>query len=275
MMTGFLSAFAHSSHARRIDSLVITPYWLGDEAKVLARTLSGAGWHVSDPRPFRDTGIIDLARPDEEIFNSFSRSARRKVRLIEKSDIVVRPIETHADAQVFFERLNRLVLARHRLTQIGQAEYEVSFPTVYRDPAIGIILGAYHGDTFLGGLLLYRSGLAAHARRYVADPEAARITGNLRVAPALWFAGMLWAKRQGCSYFDVEGYQPIEDKNDPKFNVYEYKREFNPDYVVRIGEHTIPLNRLAHTMNQGPRRLKDFLKSGLKRFIYRVGKSVP
>lgn len=118
---------------------------------------------------------------------------------------MIREITSHAEANVFFDLLNRLVISRHGLTPVPRTEYEAAFENVYRDPAAGVIFGAYHGDVFLGGLLLYRSRTTAHARRYVADALAAQAVGNLRVAPALWLEGMLWAKRQGCGVFDVEG----------------------------------------------------------------------
>ena len=167
-----------------------------------------AGWRASEAERFRNTGIIDLTCSEERLRSSFSRSARRKVRLVEKADIVIREITSHAEANVFFDRLNRLVISRHGLTPVPRTEYEAAFENVYRDPAAGVIFGAYHGDVFLGGLLLYRSRTTAHARRYVADALAAQAVANLRVAPALWLEGMLWAKRQGCGVFDVEGYPP-------------------------------------------------------------------
>lgn len=256
----FVAAVAAHPRFAKVDEIRITPYWLGEEVPALAGALTAAGLTVSDPDPHRNTGLIDLAQSEDALRSSFSRSARRKVRLVEKSDIEIRVAETPEAAETFFERLNTLVIARHNLTPVTRAEYEAGFRHIYCDPSIGVIFNAWHEGTFLGGLLLYRSGRTAHARRYVADPAAAQAVGNLRVAPALWLEGILWAKRQGCVQFDVEGFLPVEDKSHPNFNVYEYKREFRPEYVRRIAEHSLVLNPFWSGLNTMPGRAKGAVK---------------
>lgn len=259
-MVEFVRGLARDARFARVDAIRITPYWLGAEAQELSEKLAAAGFSVSDPEPYRDTGMIDLTMSEEALRASFSRSARRKVRLVEKSEIEIRRISAPEAAETFFERLNTLVVARHNLTPVPRAEYEAGFRHIYTDNSIGVIFAAYHEDVFLGGLLLYRSGLTAHARRYVADPAAAQVVGNLRVAPALWLEGLLWAKREGCMHFDVEGFLPVEDKSHPNFNVYEYKREFKPTHMRRIAEHTLVLNPFRHWLNECPGRTKSRIK---------------
>lgn len=263
-MVDFLQGLAAHDRLARVDALRVTPYWLEQEADELAAALAQAGFRISDPEPHRDTGMIDLTMTEDELRASFSRSARRKVRLIDKSDVEIRTVTRFGDAETFFERLNTLVIARHNLTPVLRAEYEAGYRHIFNDPSIGVILGAYHDDVFLGGLLLYRSGTTAHARRYVADPEAARAVSNLRVAPALWLEGMFWAKREGCTRFDVEGFLPVEDKSHPNFNVYEYKREFKPTHVRRVAEHTLVNHRLFHQANVVPSQLKRVARRGVR-----------
>lgn len=264
-LAAFVQAVARHPRFARVDAIRITPYWLEEEAEALAGRLAQAGLAVSDPEPCRNTGMIDLTMSEDALRASFSRSARRKVRLVEKSDIEILPVDTPAAAEVFFERLNSLVIARHKLTPVSRPEYEAGFRQIYSSPSIGAIFAAYHDGNFLGGLLLYRSDRTAHARRYVADPDAARAVGNLRVAPSLWLEGLLWAKRQGCTRFDVEGFLPVEDKTHPNFNVYEYKREFKPTHVRRLAEHTLVVNPLYHGIARLPARVKRGLRHLLPR----------
>ena len=249
----------------KVDCIRITPYWLDGEADALASILRDRGFQLSDPTPHRDTGLIDITPDEDALRSSFSKSARRKVRLVEKSDIEIREVTRLEDAAVFFDRLNRLVIERHGLTPVSEAEYEAGFRDVYSDPAAGVIFSAYHEGTFLGGLLLYRSGKTAHARRYVADPGAAEAVKNLRVAPSLWLKGMLWAREHGCTHFDVEGFLPVEDKNHPNFNVFEYKRELGPVHVRRIAEHSLVLNPTFNKLNEIPGRMKVLIKRLLGR----------
>jgi lipid II:glycine glycyltransferase (peptidoglycan interpeptide bridge formation enzyme) len=258
-MLSFLSEIARSAPFARVAAISVTPYWLDTEAEELASALGSAGWKVSDPDPVRYTGVIDLTRSADVIRASLAANARRKIRQVEESKVEIRPLETLAEIEMFFEHLNRLVLRRHRFTAVAEAEYKAGFQSVYRDPSVSVILGAWNEDTFLGGLLLYRSARFAHARRYVANPAA----GKLRIAPALWYQGMLWAKAQGCSMLDVEGFRVIEDKSDQLFNVYEYKREFRPVPALRMAEHTLVLNAVAYSLNQLPQNARSLLRRQL------------
>lgn len=218
----------------------ISPYWLDDDARALTALLARSRWERSEPAEYRTTGLFDVTRSEEEIRASFSRSGRRKVRLAEKAGIEVRPITTMAGVELFHDRLNRLNASRS-LTAIPRAEYERGFELVYTDPSIGVILGAYHRDRFVGGYLSYRSRTTAFARSYVTDPETDALLDGLRIAPILWLHGMLWAKAQGCSRVDAEGWRVVTDVNDPKFKIYEYKGEFNPSPAIRVAEHTCVL----------------------------------
>lgn len=262
-LAAFVANLTTQPAFKSVDALAITPYWLGEDAKRLTTALKAAGLQLSESEPFRHTGMIDITRSEEEMRSSFSKSTRRKIRLIEKSDIEIRQVSERAEAELFFERLNTLVLERHGLTPVNRAEYEAQCDNVLLNSSLGAIFNAYFEGTFLGGLLVYRSPHTAHARRYVADPGAAKAVSNLRVAPSLWLAGMLWAQALGSTRFDVEGFLPIEDKSHPKFNVYEYKREFKPEYAPRIGEYTLVLNKTLHQVNRAPKQLRSLAKSGL------------
>ena len=273
-LVAFVEAVGSDPAFAKVDTLKVTPYWLGEEAEELDRQFASAGFVRSDPEQFRDTGLIDLTPTEDELRDSFSKSARRKVRLIEKSEVEVRQLTTLAEAGVFFDRLNKLVIERHNLTPVSRNEYEAGFNNVYNNPEAGVIFGAFHGGTFLGGLLLYRSNITAHARRYVADPGAAAEVNNLRVAPALWLEGMFWAKRQGCTAFDVEGFLPVEDKSHPNFNVFEYKREFKPTYSKRVAEHALILSVGMNTVNELPKKLKGVVKQRVPDLATRVQKSL-
>ena len=54
--------------------------------------------------------------------------------------------------------------------------------------------------------------------------------------------------------------RPVDDIDDPSFNVYEYKREFNPAHMQRIGEHVFAVNKAFHSANQFPQRTRRTIK---------------
>lgn len=74
------------------------------------------------------------------------------------------------------------------------------------------------------------------------------VAKNLRIAPSLWLAGMLWAKSNGCHYFDVEGFEHTTDRNHPKFGVYEYKRQMGAIETERFRDHLCIVNRRVYAL---------------------------
>lgn len=263
-MLEFLSALTVSNAFSKVDAISITPYWLDADAEALAPTLQQAGWRCSESEPVRYTGLIDLSRPIEAIRAGFSKKARRKLLAVEKTDVVIREVETLDEADTFFKKLNRLVQHRHGLTPVSKAEYETEFRAIREHPSYGVMLAAYRGGTFLGGVLRFKSARVAHGRRIFVDPAAA---GELRIAPALLYQGMIWAKAQGCHTFDIEGFRQIDDTTDPLFKVFEYKRELRPTPAIRIGEHALILNETAHRLNRRLGRIRVLGRKLQSRFI--------
>lgn len=186
----------------RVGALRITPYRLDEKAEALDRRLAGAGWRPTEATPFRNTGLIELASPPESILSRFSKSARREVRRAERQGIEVRAVASEAEARLFFGSLARLA-RRRGLPVIGEDEWQSGWPEIHGDPTIGIILGAWKGDIFLGGLRIYRSTHTAHVRQFTTETKALKSLGNLRLAPLLWWSGMAWARAQGCQQFAV------------------------------------------------------------------------
>jgi hypothetical protein len=248
---------------RRVSVVRITPYWHDEAARALAERFAGGAWTAAPPPPFHDTGIIDLEPPEEKVLASFSESGRRKVRLALRAGIEVRPLETRPEIDAFFRGLNRM-LASKSLTTLSAAEISFGFERIYRDPAVSVILGAFHEGRFLGGLLCYRSWRTAHGRYYFADAES--IAGieairNVRIAPLLWYSGMQWGRRQGCRRFDLEGWYENLDESDPLYDICHYKSQFHPVAAIRFREHFTVLRPALHAIASAQSRVRSQLRS--------------
>lgn len=272
-LIAFLDALAGQPALADAQALRITPYWLDCEADALAARLDAAGWQLSDPVPTRLTGLVDLAPGSEGILAAFSKSARREVRRAERQGVRIRPAENEAEAALFFESLDQLAQVRG-MRRIGEAEWRAGWPVIHADPAIGVILGAWRDDVFLGGLQLYRSHHSAHGRQFTTEPEALKALSNLRLAPLIWWSGMVWARDQGCRWLDVEGWDPALEPGARRYKVYKYKGEFGPVAVRRIGERERVLAPLRHGLATLPERAKTALKrhvpAGLARRLGRA-----
>ena len=258
-MVLFLSAaFAHPDFSS-IGRIRVTPYWLEEDARALDSTLASSGWATASDGTFRETGLIDIEPEPEEIMARFSKSARREVRRAERIGVIVRPIMDGEGALEFLHSLNRLRASRGLFT-LAEDSFVQSFEDIYQDGDIGCLLGAFHEDRFVSGLLMYRSAKTAHGRHFTTETTLLHELKNLRISPLLWLEGMTWARDLGCTQFDVEGYVETTDKSDKKYNIYKYKSELAPKAVIRVGERTKVSNRFLHLTGNGPQLAKAALR---------------
>jgi len=264
----FLDGVAQHPILRRTGQIKITPYWMADDAQSLHGTLHEQGWAIADSETYRQTGWVDITPSPDDILAKFSKSARREARRAGRQDIYLSIIQQENAAQEFLGSLNRLRTSR-KLPPIGKAGFKASFRTIYKTTDTGVLLGAYHADTFVSGLLLYRSRDVAHGRHFTTEPKVLRELGNLRIAPFLWLEGMKWARAHGCTVLDVEGYHAAVDTNDKMYNIYKYKSEFGLIPIIRLAEHKRRTNRFLDLTGNGKTMLKSYLKGKTQK--YRLG----
>jgi hypothetical protein len=266
VLATFLNSVTQLPAFARQGRLRVTPFWIGEAAAELSGILTAQGWKVSADEPFRQTGWINLERSPEEIFNSFSKSARREVRRAERQGIVLRNLRNEAEASQFLHSLNGLHQERG-LAPISEPAFLADFRNLDTALETGTILGAFHDGNFVAGLLLYRGRFVAHARHFTTEPTRLRALSNLRIAPLLWYHGMLWARERGCTTLDVEGWRNDTEQGDRMYNIHKYKSEFCPAPIQRISERSRGISRLADVsgnlglhLRSSVRRLKRWLR---------------
>lgn len=255
----FLDGVAQHPILKRTGQIKVTPYWMADEAETLHSAFHEQGWVIDDPETYRQTGWVDITPSPDDILAKFSKSARREVRRAGRQDIYLSIIQQESAALEFLDSLNRLRTSR-KLPPIGKAGFEASFKAIYKTADTGVILGAYHKNTFISGLLLYRSRDVAHGRHFTTEPKVLRELGNLRIAPFLWLEGMKWARAHGCAALDVEGYRAAESIDNKMTNIYKYKSEFGPRPLIRLAEHKKRTNVFLDLTGNGKVMLKSYLK---------------
>lgn len=261
-LASFLQAAARDPAFSRVGRIRATPYWFGGDAERLHGALASRGWESSETWAARQTGWIDLRRAPDAILASFSKSARREFRRAERQGVVIRRVDALDDAMTFLESLNRLRRERG-LALLARAPFIESFDAVYREGDAGAILGAWQGETFLGGLLLYRGRFTAHGRHFTTEPAALRTLANLRISPSLWLEGMIWAQSLGCENLDVEGYEAPSEASGNKYNIYKYKSELGPKLIQRIPESSFINNTLINLTGN----YRKVIRSNLKKVV--------
>ena len=140
------------------------------------------------------------------------------------------------EAREFLRSLNGLRKSRG-LKVISEFGFDVAFELFYSTCKEGVIIGAFHENHFLAGLQIHRSSTLAHAMHFTVEPGRLHDLSNLRIAPLVWFQGMLWARAHGCSALDVEGWRAVLPETDTHARIHKYKGEFAPRQVYRLAEH--------------------------------------
>ena len=268
-----------SSHfrSRKIGLVRIGPYWRFPEAEELERTLFAMGYapfEKGDPLGRRMTGIIDIRNSSDQVLKSFTKSTRYEIKHAEKLGIDLRTANGSREAMEFFSHLDKRDEARG-ITRASQKEHEATASSLAAFQETGVIINAYHKDTFLAGLLVVRGGRTAFTSKFVVSEDCKERFPSLRIAPSVFFKGMLWAKSQGCEMVDLEGYDPNQESSADRLFINRYKAGFSPVACQTLGQYYAVCNpawyrvqrllSFGHWAAQLPRRRIYKLRFALKK----------
>ena len=238
----FLKKIVQEPFFRKVGKVKITPYWTGSDVEVLEGMLNELGWKTSSAKNSLSTGLVDVTKNENEMFASFSKSARREIRRAQRQGVNIKSIRDENGALEFLKSQNALC-AQRGMQLVGKAAFMTSFHEIYKSGDVGVILGAYKEDVFLSGLQMYRGVHVAHGRHFSSNMDALRKLSNLRISPTVWLSGAKWAAQKGCRFLDVEGYREDLPVGHEMANIFKYKGELNPTLTPRISEHYLVTNR--------------------------------
>jgi hypothetical protein len=258
-----------------IGAIRIAPHWFFPEAEAVEGELRNLGFAPcgSGATAREPTGLVDVARSDEELLGSFSKSARREVYRAERQGVAVRAASGKQEVDNYFRALDTLLRER-RCIPMKWGECVAMYEGLLKTEERGTLLTAWKDATFLGGLLIVRSPTMAHGFRFVIAPGALTEMSNLRLAPLIWMRGMCWARDRGCRWLDLEGYLPITDTKHPLHFVYRYKTEFSPLAVDRLEPHVGIGHPLMYQCYLADRFVRGRLARALRSMWARLLRSV-
>lgn len=227
--------------ALNVGSIRVCPYWFYPQAETVESLLNELGFttvpSVGRPGARFPTGLIDLTPSNDEIFAALKSKTRQEIRRADRLGVSIRPTNSPAEANEFFRYLSRMHRQRS-LEAVSFKEFKATFEYILKDRELGVLFVAYCDQRFLGGLWILKGTQIYHYAKYVVLHRPLRKLANLTVAPALWWQGIQWARRQGCRWIDVEGYLDDVEPYDRRYQYYRTKTRFNPAPVQRMGTHT-------------------------------------
>jgi lipid II:glycine glycyltransferase (peptidoglycan interpeptide bridge formation enzyme) len=185
----------------------------------------------------RRTILVDLQDEPEALLARMRQKTRYNVRLAERKGVTVRA-GGEADLPAF-HRLMEVTALRDRFAVHSQ-EYYAAAHRLFVTPGLGrLLLAEYEGELLAGLVALALGDTACYM--YGASSDEGR---NLMPTYLLQWEAMLWAREQGCRWYDLWGVPDEEeadlearfaDRSDGLWGVYRFKRGFGGRVVRMAG----------------------------------------
>ncbi|MBV9615349.1 MAG: peptidoglycan bridge formation glycyltransferase FemA/FemB family protein [Ktedonobacteraceae bacterium] len=184
----------------------------------------------------RRSWVLDITPSAEQLLANCKMTWRQNIRVAERKGVVVREANGKEDFDKYYELLT--VTSERDAFFIHDKEYHKEILRHFASKGDAVLYLAEHEGEALAAKMLIRFGdwcwdmfgASSNNRR------------NLKATYLLQYRCFLWAKEQGCSYFDFRTIPEILEPGEEMWGVYEYKKGFGgfsrlniptQDYVYR------------------------------------------
>jgi lipid II:glycine glycyltransferase (peptidoglycan interpeptide bridge formation enzyme) len=204
--------------------------------------LAAQGWQPSrDQIQFRNTVLLDLARPEQEILVGMKSKWRYNIRLAERKGVEV--ISGGEGAVEQFYELYAETSARDGFLIRPLDYYRHVWGTMVGAGRAEMLLARYEGQ-FIAGLVLF-----LFARRawyfYGASRSSHR---DLMPNHLLQWRAIQHARARDCTVYDFWGAPNTLDEADPMYGVYKFKLGFGGDPAQWIGAYDYISSPALHAL---------------------------
>jgi serine/alanine adding enzyme len=190
---------------------------------MIRENLEQVGYNFSDFVNY----IIELKRPRDELFNSFSKSLRRNIRKSMKNGFCIERIKDISQIAVLYDLLQKSY-SRGKVPLPDISLFESTFKVLYKRNLLNIFL-LKHENTYVAGRVILSSKKTLFDWYAGSNPEYNKLYPNEYL---IWYI-MRCARRTGYTKFDFGG----AGVPDEKYGVRDFKSRFNGD-LVNYGRYT-------------------------------------
>lgn len=176
---------------------------------------------IQSPR----TVIVDLTLDDAALLQKMRKDTRYNIGYAQRHGMVVEEVPVSDTSVDRFYSLMDATAMRHRFG-IHDREYYRDFLETFGDRAV--LLFARSGDDITAGLIAGRFGHSARSM-YAGAQSGRNARGD---AALLRFAAMQWARRHGCTTYDLGGIAPASGDPSGLQGVERFKTGFGGDIVT-------------------------------------------
>jgi lipid II:glycine glycyltransferase (peptidoglycan interpeptide bridge formation enzyme) len=223
----------------------------------VTRDLLATGWRSSREQvQFKNTVVLDLTPPPEEILARFKPKMRYNIRLSERKGVVVRSGEP-SDIPLLF-RLYAETAVRDGFTIRELGYYENAWGIFLKDqrsiedsdtsrlpafPAAEALVAEAEGRV-LAGIIVYRFARRAWFLFGMSASQDRERMPNHR----LQWEAILRMRQAGCTAYDLWGAPDEFIETDPLWGVYRFKEGFQAEISRTIGAWDLPIRPAAYTL---------------------------
>ncbi len=225
----------------------------------IERELAARGWRYSDEQiQFRNTVMLDVDLPDEDLLARMKQKTRYNVRLGQKKGLNLR-IAQEQDWPMLY-RMYAETSVRDGFVIRDQAYYQTAWKIFEHSSSALIVEG--EGQALAAVYLYHFAGRAYYIYGMSRDAQREKMPNYL-----LQFEAMRWARERGCRVYDLWGAPDVFDERDSLWGVFRFKEGLGGQVRRTLGAWDYapnPFWYLAYTRVMP--RLLDLMRSrGKKR----------
>jgi lipid II:glycine glycyltransferase (peptidoglycan interpeptide bridge formation enzyme) len=221
--------------------------WDGD-GDAVREDLQLRRWVFSDEQvQFRNTVMLDLASPEDEMLGRMKQKTRYNIRLASKKGVRVRP--GVVDELPLLYRMYSETSRRDGFAIRDRAYYERVWTQFLGQPAAPDIPGAellvaeVDGEIAAGVFVFFFAGRAYYLYGMSRAAHREKMPNYL-----LQWEAIKLAKRRGCRRYDLWGAPDEFNESDPLWGVYRFKEGFGGQVVRTLGAWDYPARRATYAI---------------------------
>lgn len=212
-------------------------------------SLASRGWLFSEEQvQFRNTVLVDLLDPEDQILARMKSKTRYNIRLAGRKGIRVRK-ELPGDLDLLY-RMYAETSSRGGFTIRGQEYYRNLWTRFLEscsegaaDPCAQPLIAEYEGLP-VAAAVIFAFGKRAWYLHGMSVPEHSEKMPTYLVQ---WEA-MRWAKERGCITYDMWGAPDHFSEDDPLWGVFRFKDGFGGEVSRTIGAWDFPARPLRYSL---------------------------
>jgi lipid II:glycine glycyltransferase (peptidoglycan interpeptide bridge formation enzyme) len=193
--------------------------------------LKHRGWEYSfDQIQFRNTVLIDLNPPEEELLGRMKQKTRYNIRLAEKKGVTLR-VGTTQDLSVLY-KMYAETSVRDRFVIRAEGYYRMVWESFMRSnaPTCEPLIAEVDGEPVAAIFVFYFAD-----RAYYVYGMSRNVHRDKMPTYLLQWEAIKRAKARGCSVYDLWGAPEVFDETDSMWGVFRFKEGLGGQVVRTLG----------------------------------------